>query len=49
MPVPRAFEVCTNFFGFVLFERTGMRLLLGDADFSQHVENGFTFDFQLPG
>jgi hypothetical protein len=34
MPVPRAFEVYTNFFRFVLFERTGMRLLLGDADFS---------------
>jgi len=33
MPVPRAFEVHTNFFRFVLFERTGMCLLLGDANF----------------
>jgi hypothetical protein len=49
VPVPRAFEVCTNFFCFVLFERTGMRLLLGDADFSQHIKNGFAFDFQFSG
>ena len=49
VPVPRAFEVCTNFFGFVVFERTGMRLLLGDANFRQHIENGFAFDFQFPG
>ena len=49
VPVPRAFEVCTNLFSFVLFERAGMRLLLGDADFSQHIENGFAFDFQFSG
>ena len=24
-----------------------MRFLLGDSDFGQHVENRFTFDFQL--
>jgi hypothetical protein len=41
--------VRTDFFRFVLFERTGMRLLLGDPDFGQHIENGFAFDFQLPG
>ena len=34
---------------FVCFDRAGMRLLLGDADLRQHVENLFTFDFQLPG
>jgi len=34
MPVPGAFEVCTNFFRFVLLERTGMRLLLGGRRFS---------------
>jgi hypothetical protein len=33
MPVPRAFEVRTNFFRFVLFERAGMCLLLGDPNF----------------
>jgi hypothetical protein len=49
VPVPRAFEVRTNFFRFVLFERTGMRLLLGDTNFGQYIENGFAFDFQFPG
>jgi hypothetical protein len=34
---------------FVLFQRTGMGLLLGDPYFRKHVENSFTFDFQLPG
>jgi hypothetical protein len=34
---------------FVVFERTGMRLLLGDTDFGQHIENCFAFYFQLPG
>ena len=48
MPVPRAFEVHTNFFRFVLFERTGMCLLLGDTNFGQYIENSFAFDFQFP-
>jgi hypothetical protein len=34
---------------FVFLKRTGMRLFLGDADGQQHIENSFTFDFQLPG
>ena len=38
-----------NFFGFVLFQGTGMRFLLGDADFGQYIENGFALDFQLSG
>ena len=42
-------EVRSNFIGFVVFQRTGMRLLLGDANFHQHIENGFAFYFQLPG
>ena len=49
VPVPRAFEVYANFFRFMLFERAGMRLLLGDADFCQDIENGLAFDFQFPG
>jgi hypothetical protein len=42
-------EVRSNFVGFVVFQRTGMRLLLCDANFRQHIENGFAFYFQLPG
>jgi len=36
-------------FGFVVFQRTGMRLLLGNADLGQDVKNGFTLDLQLTG
>jgi len=42
-------EVRANFVGFMVFQRTGMRLLLSDANFRQHIENGFAFYFQLPG
>ena len=42
-------EVAAYFFCFVLFQRTGMRLLLSHPDHRQHVENGFALDFQLPG
>lgn len=38
-----------NFFGFVLFQGTGMRFLLGDADFGQHIENCLALNFQLSG
>jgi hypothetical protein len=38
-----------DFLRLVIFERAGMGLLLGHADFNQHVENGFAFYFQLPG
>ena len=33
---------------FVVFERTGVRLLLGDTNFRKNVENRLAFDFQLP-
>lgn len=33
--------------GFVCFDRTGMRLLFGDADFRQDLKNLATLDFQL--
>jgi hypothetical protein len=49
MTLARSAEMGANFLGFVLFERTGVRFLLGDTDFSQHIENRFAFDFQLPG
>jgi hypothetical protein len=42
-------EVGPHLFCFVLFDRTGMRLLLSDADFDQDIENRFAFDFQFPG
>lgn len=42
-------EVSPHFVGFMIFKRTGMGLLLGDAHLSQDIENGFAFDFQLPG
>jgi hypothetical protein len=32
----------------MLFNRTGMRLFLGDANHRQHIENRFAFNFQLP-
>ena len=32
----------------VLFERAGMRLLLGNAHQRQDVKNGFALDFQFP-
>jgi len=35
--------------GFVFFERTGMRFLLGNAHFRQNVKNFLALDFQLTG
>jgi hypothetical protein len=34
---------------FVLFDRTGVGLLLGDSDYDQDVKNCFALDFQFPG
>jgi hypothetical protein len=34
---------------FILFQGTGVGLLLRHPDGGQHVENSFTFDFQLSG
>jgi hypothetical protein len=44
-----SFEVPANQFGFVLFNRTGMGFLLGDADCGQCIENGFALNFQFSG
>jgi hypothetical protein len=35
--------------GFVFLERTGMRLLLGNTDFFQNIEDRLALDFQLSG
>jgi hypothetical protein len=32
----------------IVFERTGMRLLLGDAQFREHLEDRAGFNFQFP-
>jgi hypothetical protein len=42
-------EMRPHFDGFVIFDGTGMGLLLGDPDFEQHVENRLALDFQLSG
>jgi hypothetical protein len=42
-------EVLANLFGFMFFQGTGMRFLLGDPDIGQYIENGFALDFQLSG
>jgi hypothetical protein len=42
-------EVRPHFDGFVIFDGTGMGLLLGDSDFQQHVENRLALDFQFSG
>jgi hypothetical protein len=44
----RAAKMTPHLFRFVLFKGARVRLLLGDADFEQHIENRFAFDFQLP-
>jgi hypothetical protein len=36
-------------FGVVEIERTRVRLLLGDADFRQKVDEHFGLDFEFPG
>jgi hypothetical protein len=42
-------ETLAHQFGFVLFQRTGMRLLLRNADLGQDVKNGLALDLQLTG
>jgi hypothetical protein len=41
-------QISAHLLRFVLFNGTGVRLLLSDADFRKCVENRFAFDFQLP-
>ena len=46
---PGATEMLADSLRFMLFQRTGMRLLLGHPNFGQYVENSFALDFQLSG
>ena len=42
-------EIRANLDRFVVFNRTGMSLLLGDSHFRKCIENSFALDFQFPG
>jgi hypothetical protein len=42
-------KVSPNLDGFVLFNGTGVRLLLGDTHQREHIENCLAFDFQFSG
>jgi hypothetical protein len=44
-----AAEVDPHFLRFVILERTGVRLLLGDSNFGEDIKNGLALDFQFPG
>jgi len=44
-----ATQLDADFLRLILFQRTGVRLLLGHPYFGQYVENSFTLDFQLSG
>jgi len=45
----RGADIHTYFLGFVLFQRTGVRLFLGHSDQRKRIEYGFALDFQLSG
>src|ERR1700732_4326536 len=40
-------EAGTHLIRFMVFERTGMALLLGDSNFGKYIENRLALDFQL--
>jgi len=41
-------ELRAHLVRFMVFERTGVALLLGDSNLRKYIENRFTFNFQLP-
>jgi hypothetical protein len=45
----RRFEMRPDLVGLKIFHGAGVRLLLGNPNLNQHVEDGFAFDFQFPG
>jgi hypothetical protein len=45
----RATQLDADFLRLILFQRTGVRLLLGHPYIGQYVENSFALDFQLSG
>jgi len=48
-PLRRGADVHTYFLRFVLFQRTGVRLLLGHPYQRKRIQNSFALDFQLSG
>ena len=42
-------EVLAHTLGFIFFERTGVRLLLGHPHQRKRIQNSFALDFQLSG
>jgi hypothetical protein len=42
-------KVPSYLFSLVNFDGAGMRLLFGHANFQQHIQDGFTLYFKLPG
>jgi hypothetical protein len=42
-------KVSTHFFRLVVLKRTGVRLLLGNANFGENIKDGLALDFQFPG
>jgi hypothetical protein len=47
LPFSRAADIGPHFFRFMVFDRTGVRLLLSHSDERQSVENGLAFHFKL--
>jgi hypothetical protein len=45
--VRRATDVGSDLIRFVVFDRAGMRLLLGHSDLRQRIQNGLALDFQF--
>jgi hypothetical protein len=46
---PGGAEVGSHLFRFVVFKRTGMRLLFRDSDFWKHVKNRLALNLQFSG
>ena len=44
-----AAKMSPHLLGFVFFKRAGMRFLLGDSDFEQHIEDRLALNFQFSG
>jgi len=42
-------EMSADLLSFVFLDRTRMRLLLGNSDFSQYVKDGLALDLEFPG
>jgi hypothetical protein len=49
MTLASPLEMGANLLRLVFFERAGVRLLFGNADFLQNIEDRLAFDFQFSG